>query len=99
MKVGVIHPIESYWLHWGPSAQTALVRSAMDSDFSNITSWLLYGSVDFDYICESLIPELRGIAASSDMLGKMKYDVIIVPGCETLRSTTLDFLEKYAGFL
>mgnify|MGYP004651461067 FL=1 len=95
VKVGVIHPIESYWLHWGPSAQTALVRSAMDSDFSNITSWLLYGSVDFDYICESLIPELRGIAASSDMLGKMKYDVIIVPGCETLRSTTLDFLENF----
>lgn len=25
----------------------------------------------------------------------MKYDVIVVPGCETLRSSTLDRLEKF----
>ncbi len=26
VKVGVIHPVESYWLHWGPSENTALKR-------------------------------------------------------------------------
>lgn len=24
VRVGVIHPIESYWLHWGPESQTGI---------------------------------------------------------------------------
>ena len=27
VRVGVIHPVESYWLHWGPAEQTNGVRS------------------------------------------------------------------------
>ena len=26
IHVGVVHPVESYWLHWGPREQTAAVR-------------------------------------------------------------------------
>ena len=58
VKVGVIHPIESYWLHWGPKQNTSTVRSQLEDMFQNITKWLLLGQIDFDFICESLLPDL-----------------------------------------
>ena len=96
VKVGVIHPIESYWLHFGPSEQTAIVRDNMDENFQNITKWLLFGGVDFDFISESLLPDLCTEASSPLKVGEMAYDMILVPGCETLRSTTLERLEGFA---
>ncbi|MBQ8356786.1 MAG: hypothetical protein IJX39_03150 [Clostridia bacterium] len=95
VRVGVIHPIESYWLHWGPSEQTALVRDQLDDNFKKVTEWLLFGNVDFDYISESLLPELNKQGGAPLQVGKMAYDVIVVPGCETLRSTTLERLEAF----
>ncbi len=95
VRVGVIHPIESYWLHWGPADQTALVRDTLDKNFSDITEWLSFGSVDFDFICESNLSLYCEAGSNPLTVGEMKYDVIIVPGCETLRSTTLTRLEKF----
>ncbi|MBR7185434.1 MAG: hypothetical protein IKD37_07490 [Clostridia bacterium] len=97
VRVGVIHPVESYWLHWGPSEQTALARDQMDESFQNITKWLLFGSVDFDFIAESLLPDLCPKASAPLQVGEMAYDVILVPGCETLRETTLARLEAFAA--
>lgn len=97
VRLGVIHPIESYWLFWGPKEQTAAVREEMDENFTNLIDWLLYGCIDFDFIAESLLPELNkgqedvpGLKA-----GEMNYDVILVPNCMTLRSTTLEILEEF----
>ena len=95
VKVGVIHPVESYWLHWGPEEQTAAIREQMDENFLNLTKWLLFGSVDFDFISESLFPQQCPKASAPLAVGKMNYDVIIVPECETLRSTTLERLEDF----
>jgi len=97
VKVGVIHPIESYWLHWGPAEQTALVRNNMDDNFQNLTKWLLFGGIDFDFISEALFPELCTEISAPLKVGAMEYDVILVPGCETLRSTTLERLEEFAA--
>lgn len=97
IKVGVIHPVESFWLHWGPSSQTALERQKLDKCFDDVTKWLLFGSIDFDYICESLLPSLCDVGANPLTVGEMSYDAIIVPGCETLRSTTLARLAKFAS--
>ena len=95
VRIGVIHPIESYWLHCGPEEQTAQQRSRMEEQFQNLTDWLLKGSLDFDFICESLLPELCPQGGTPLQVGQMAYDVIIVPSCETLRNTTLDRLEAF----
>lgn len=97
VKVGVIHPVESFWLHWGPNDKTALARENMDRKFQNITDWLLKGSIDFNFISESLLPILCENAGAPLKVGEMEYDAIIVPDCETIRSTTLDRLEKFAA--
>ncbi len=95
VKVGVIHPVESFWLHWGPNDKTALLRDNMDAKFRNVTDWLLKGSIDFNFISESLFPTLCENATAPLQVGKMAYDAIVVPDCETLRSTTLDRLEAF----
>lgn len=97
VQVGVIHPIESYWLSYGPESQTALRRQKLERQFSDLTEWLLFGLIDFDFISEGLLKDLpdqtdqTGFAA-----GEMRYRVIVVPGCLTLRKTTLKRLQRFA---
>ncbi len=95
VKVGVVHPVESYWLHWGPNDKSDLIRETMDEKFRDVTDWLLKGSIDFNYICESLLPEQCEKGGNPLKVGKMEYDAIVVPDCETLRSSTLERLEEF----
>ncbi len=95
IKVGVIHPVESFWLHWGPNDKSALLRESLDERFENITNWLLKGSIDFNFISESLLPSLCEKGSAPLKVGEMEYDAIVVPGCETLRSTTVERLKAF----
>ena len=95
VRVAVVHPIESFWLHWGPNDRTALLRESLDERFKNVTFWLLEGSIDFDFISESLLPTQCTAAGVPLRVGDMAYDAVVVPGCETLRSTTLERLEAF----
>ena len=76
VKVAVIHPMESFWLHWGPNDKTA-------------------GMIDFDFLSESLLPLLCEKGGAPLQAGEMRYETIVVPACETLRSTTLERLEAF----
>ncbi|MCL2662322.1 MAG: hypothetical protein FWE83_03225 [Oscillospiraceae bacterium] len=112
-KVGVIHPVESYWLHWGAQETSAAVRDQMDKNFHALCDWLLRGCIDFDYISESLLPEqgsghgdgssvLQHKKSNTETLdkafpvGRMSYEIIIVPNAETIRESTLERLEEFA---
>ena len=95
VKVGVIHPVESYWLHWGPNDKSAVFRESLDERFLNVTKWLLEGSIDFDFISEALLPSLCDEGSAPLKIGKMEYDAVIVPGCETLRKTTVERLQQF----
>lgn len=97
VRLGVIHPVESYWLHWGPSEATALVRDEMDEHFQSLAQWLLYGLIDFDYISESLLPQQCEAGNAPLSVGEMAYDVVLVPDCRTLRATTVDRLESFVA--
>ena len=93
--VAVIHPIESYWLHWGPSDSSASLRQQMEENFENVIKWLLSGLIDFDFISESLLPSQCGEIGNVLPVGEMQYKTVIVPNCETLRGTTLKILEQF----
>lgn len=96
VRIGVVHPVESYWLYWGPTSQSGEARRELEDRFTALTQWLLYGLCDFDFISEGL---LRDMAPQPDAdrfaVGEMAYDVVIVPGCRTLRRTTLERLAKF----
>lgn len=96
VRVGVIHPIESYWLHWGPAENTSAIRTQYEDNFDNFCKWMLFGTVDFDYICESQLPDTYSSKGDNKFsVGVMDYETVIVPSMETIRSTTLEKLEDF----
>lgn len=99
VNIGVIHPVESLWMYMGPDNQTADIRKEMDEDFANIIKWMLYGTLDFDFLSEALLPELcEGfLKAPGEKLsvGEMNYSAVLVTNMVTIRSTTLAILEAF----
>jgi len=95
VRVGVIHPIESYWLHIGPESVTSDIRDRMEENFQNLADWLIKGCVDFDYICEATLPELCKEGSAPLRVGEMAYDTIILSGNETLRKSTVERLKAF----
>jgi hypothetical protein len=106
VRVAVIHPIESFWLAWGPVEHNGLEWEEREKAFSDITNWLLYGLIDFEYVSESLLPEQCRVGFSPPrdngrlkptlQVGEMAYAVIVIPHMRTIRSTTLQRLEGFA---
>ncbi len=95
VKVGVIHPVETYWLYTGPKDLTSLPRRNLDEKFKNVIEWLLFSQMDFDFISEALLPSQCDRGANPLKVGAMEYDAIVVPACETLRETTLKRLSEF----
>ena len=77
--------------------QTRVERDERERAFKELTHWLLHGLVDFDFISESLLPAQCPTQKGKQFkVGVMKYDVVIVPNLRTIRSTTLERLERFA---
>ncbi len=93
-KVGVIHPVESYWILTGPADQTADARKALDENYQTLNRWLLEGHQDFDYISEGLLADIAK-KEEPRKVGVMEYDAIVVPGCLTLRKSTAEYLARF----
>jgi len=95
-RVAVIHPVESFWLYYGPLEHTRPERDTLERHFSELTEWLLFGTQDFDFIAESLFPELCIHPEWVPLeVGQSRYDVVLVPGLKTVRSSTLERLERF----
>lgn len=95
-RVGVIHPIESYWLSFGPN-ESGHELGFRDRAFSDLTNWLLHGLIDFDFISESLLPGQVGRQRPGKLsVGHCEYDVVILPHLQTIRSTTLEILRAFS---
>ena len=95
VKLGVLHPIESAWLRYGPNDQTGGVLADMNRRFDELTRWMLVGFHDFDFICEALLPSLHRETETGFAVGEMCYETILVPAMETMRRTTLDALKAF----
>lgn len=95
-RVGVIHPVESCWLHFGPKKSQETMLFQINENFQNLTAWLLRGMIDFDFISESLLPSLclENHIGKTLPVGNMEYDTILIPPLETLRHTTVVRLRK-----
>lgn len=95
VRVGVIHPVESYWIYWGTQEQTYEIRREREENFVNLVRWLLIGLIDFDFISESLLEDFVQEEQEGFQAGAMKYDVVLIPDCMTLRRSTLERLKEF----
>lgn len=93
VKIGVLHPVESYWLHWGTEEHTAAVRKQLDENFQRVTEWLLFEHLDFDFISESILAERGSVEHGKLTVGDMQYNVVLIPGCITIRSSTFHYIQ------
>ncbi len=95
-KVAVLHPIESFWMLFGPNSQTLEKRGQMDSDFKSLAEWLVFGHIDFDYISESLLPDMCPEGGFPLKVGRCGYDTVLLPELITVRSSTLKRLKAFS---
>ncbi|MBT9777991.1 hypothetical protein GPL15_15935 [Clostridium sp. MCC353] len=96
VKIGVLHPVESCWTLWGTMEKTGEAVKELDGQFLRLTAWLLGSCLDFDFISESLIPQLyNGSGENGLAIGEMEYQAVVVPYMKTMRSTTLTALEEF----
>lgn len=95
VDVAVLHPLESYWIFWGPNDQTGSIRSQLQENLDNVVEWLLFGLIDFNFINEALLTGQCKKINNRMSVGVMQYSTIIVPGCITMRDTTLEFLNEF----
>lgn len=99
VRLGVIHPIESFYLDFGVMDMTAVRQKEAEKNFQDIFEMLSGNQVDFDFISEALLPKLapagKGRSGKLFKVGEMAYDTILITPSTTLRSTTLDRLERF----
>ncbi len=93
--VAVVHPTESFWLTFGAGSTNNGDSKRRNDNHLKLADYLVYSHYDFDYICESLLPEqLTELYPLT--VGKMQYKTVLLHDCTTLRKTTVDALIKFA---
>lgn len=95
VRIAVLHPIESYWIAYGPVKETGGYREQLDKKFADLIQWLLFGLLDFDFVAESLLPTQYLQTEKGMQVGAMNYQVILIPSLMTIRKTTVDILREY----
>lgn len=95
VNVAVLHPVESAWMSVGVREHTATAGEALDEQFQNVTEWLLRGQIDFDFFSESMLPDLYRANQDGFCLGEMVYKAVVIPPIVTIRSATLDAINRF----
>ena len=96
IATAVLHPVEGVWLHQGNQADTQQGRQEMDRCFDGLIKALLANLTDFDLISEAMLPDQQAVCDASGLhVGAMTYRTVIVPDMDTIRTSTLDVLERF----
>ncbi|MBO5285311.1 MAG: hypothetical protein J6B16_00265 [Clostridia bacterium] len=93
-KVAVVHPIETYWLHF--TTNNSKKKDIIDKHFEELTNILLFNCIDFDFISEADILNQKVEAGKTLKIGQMSYDAVIMPALDTIRENTLNLLNAFA---
>ena len=95
VRVAVLHPIESTWLHMGQKDRNEADVERIQNCFRQITEALLFSSIDTDYVSESMLPGLWKDRGALLGVGEMSYEAVIIPSMDTIRSSTLTILQRF----
>lgn len=95
IRVAVVSPLESFWLHYGCRTNNEEAARQIENNYENVTKWLLTSMINFDFLSESVLEKSDISIGDSLTVGEANYEVIIVPGCETLRANTVNILSEF----
>ena len=89
----VLHTVESAWTEYLVDWTQEVVD--LNAELAGLTTVLLGMQRDFDFGDEGIIARHGRVRAAEFCIAKCRYNVVIVPRCITLRSSTVDLLEKF----
>ena len=89
----LLHNVESAWASIGPKAQEAV--SKLDAKLGAIAEALLGAHIDFDFGDETILAGHARVSSGRLRVKSAEYRIVVVPPCTTLRSTTLQVLERF----
>jgi hypothetical protein len=97
----VINPVESVWaqVHLGWSKGLGLQDEhikTLEEKYRTLFTWLLESQVDFDYGDEAMLAELASVDGGTLKVGCAKYKAVLISGMDTIRSSTLKLLNRFA---
>jgi len=94
----VIHPIESVWgLYCSPAREQAPAMAEIESGLRAVMFVLTGQHYDWDFADESLLEKHGRADGASVRVGQMRYSLVIVPPCVTLRGSTVELLRQVAA--
>ena len=100
----VLNPVESVWGRVYPGAIQGMSPNDkgiknLEDKYAKLFHILAGNQIDFDYGDEALLAEHGGVNLEDESvnlyLGEMKYTTVLVAGVETIRSSTLDLLNRF----
>ena len=95
-RVALLHPIESHWVVNGPTDANTDTQSMIEDSFVDALTGMLEGQIDVDLVAESLLPLHQAQDDAPHLrVGEMSYDVLVIPSIVTIRSSTLDRLDRF----
>lgn len=97
----VLCPIESVWSRAYSGAFRGLEAVdedilRLEKDYVRVFEGLTGAHIDFDYGEESLLSEYGSVEEGRLRVGECSYSKVLAAGMDTIRSTTLELLEKLA---
>lgn len=95
VKIGVIYPVDTFKMIYGAMSESKHIINEIDGNYKQTTEWLITNGYEFDFISESLLPDLCQNGGNPLNVGKMSYDVIIASDCMTLRPHTINVLNDF----
>ena len=98
----VLNPVESFWaqIHpfWcqGLGAKDEHLKD-LEQQYANTFYWLQQAHIDFDYGDEGQLPRYARVENGKLIVGKASYEVVVISGMDTIRSTTIKLLIEFAA--
>lgn len=98
----VVNPVESFWaqvyLGWsrGLGLQDAHLKQ-LEQSYQTLFTWLLESQIDFDYGDEEMLSRLSSVVDGVLTVGCAQYKTVLVCGMDTIRSSTLELLQRFAA--
>ena len=93
VNVLVIHPIGSAWASFSPLNVSEVKE--LDSLLTTLLRTLLSLHIDFDLGDEMLMAKYGSVKDGKISIGRMSYDVVVVPPSLTLEESTVKMLEEF----
>lgn len=97
----VINPIESEWsvarVPFPDNTEETPLSKKLDRENIDLTNLLLAQNIDFDFGDEEMMSRLASVNGKEIKVGQASYKQILVPELLTIRSATLELLDKFEG--